>query len=206
MLLGTPSRLVLVVQSEPEPPAAVLQEAMERGHDGVKPQRDRYVMERLIEDYFEEERGGRKEEERLSHETEEGGERARGVPEPKRESRSERRERQKESKSFSQPHRDRLFGLNCVLWTSEGLRRKPSRCSQPIGSRGRISGRVGAKCNVKQAGMFPWQPDVTIAINRWARKQCERQETACSVLKPLRTLVFFKTQTGKVCSGICECV
>lgn len=32
----------------------------------VNPQRDRYVMERLTEDYFEEERG-RKEEERLSH-------------------------------------------------------------------------------------------------------------------------------------------
>lgn len=34
----------------------------------MKPQRDGYVMERLIGDYFEEERGKKKkEEERLSH-------------------------------------------------------------------------------------------------------------------------------------------
>lgn len=57
VLLRFPSCLALVVQCEPESPAPVLKKPTQKGEDEVKPQRVRYVMERLIEDYFEEERG-----------------------------------------------------------------------------------------------------------------------------------------------------
>lgn len=130
----------------------------------MKPQRDGYVMERLIGNYFEEERG-KKEEERLSH-THRVKQRRRdrgmgGVSSKKLCYRSIRTK----EKVFSLLHRDRLFDLNRVLRTSEGLRRRPSRCSQPIGDSGWISGKVLSKCNVKQDGIFPWQHNLTVAIN-----------------------------------------
>ena len=79
-----------------------------RGDDEALPQRDRYVMERLMRTTLREEsRGGEKRGgETESHSAEEG---KRGY------------ERQRESKSFSQLHRDRLSDLNCVLCTSQGL-------------------------------------------------------------------------------------
>lgn len=49
--------LVLVMQGEPQSPAPLLKKAM-REYE-VNPQRNRYVMERLIGDYFEEEKGKR---------------------------------------------------------------------------------------------------------------------------------------------------
>lgn len=100
VLLCAPSCLVLVVQCEPQSPEPFLK----KGDGEVSPQRDRYVMERLVEDYFERGEGGKK--------------RRRDWV-----ILSERRgyERQTESKSFSQLLRDRLFHLNCVLRTSEGL-------------------------------------------------------------------------------------
>lgn len=132
----------------------------------MKPQRDGYVMERLIGDYFEEERGKKKkkEEERLSHThrvKQKEGQRGGGVSSKKVCYRSIRTK----EKVFSLLHRDRLFDLNQVLQTSEGLRRKPSRCSQPTGDSGWISGKVLSKCNVKQDGIFPWQHNLTVAIN-----------------------------------------
>lgn len=57
MLLCAPSFLALVVQCEPQSPATLLKKAMKKGDDEVNPQRDRYVMERLIVDYSGEERG-----------------------------------------------------------------------------------------------------------------------------------------------------
>lgn len=51
---------------------------MKRGDDEAKPQRDRYVMERLIKDYSEEERGEKRGGETESYsqsETEKEGER-----------------------------------------------------------------------------------------------------------------------------------
>lgn len=56
---------------------------MKKGEDEVHPQRDCYVIERLIEDYFEEEKG-KKRGETESHslnETEEEGERKKPVRE-----------------------------------------------------------------------------------------------------------------------------
>ena len=78
-----------------------------RGDDEAHPQRDRYVMERLMRTTLREgSRGGGRGGETESHSAEEG---KRGY------------ERQRESKSFSQLHRDRLSDLNCVLCTSQGL-------------------------------------------------------------------------------------
>lgn len=78
LLLCAPSCLVLVVQCEAQSPATLLKEAMKKGEDEVNPQRDRYVMERLIEHYFEvereKERGGETESYSLK-ETEKEGER-----------------------------------------------------------------------------------------------------------------------------------
>lgn len=66
MLVSTLRCLVLVVQCESQSPAPLLKKATKKGEDEVHPQRDCYVIERLIENYFEEEKG-KKEEERLSH-------------------------------------------------------------------------------------------------------------------------------------------
>lgn len=57
------------------------------------------------------------------------------------------------------------------------FRRKLSRRSQPIGSSGWISGKVGRKCNVKQDGTFPWQQNLAVAINYLEHEQYEREET-----------------------------
>lgn len=126
--------------------------ATKRGEDEENPQRDRYVMwwRDWLGTILRRRDGGRRRDwVILGRESE----RERGYA------------RQRESKSFSQLHRDRLFDLNCVLWTSLGLRRKPSSRSQPIRSRGRISGKVGRKCNVKKDRTFPWQQNLTVAIN-----------------------------------------
>lgn len=103
----------------------------------MKPQRDGYVMERLIGDYFEEERGKKKRgggetESYSKSETEKEGQWGGGVSSKKVCYRSIRTK----EKVFSLLHRDRLFDLNQLLQTSEGLRRKPSRCSQPTGDSG----------------------------------------------------------------------
>lgn len=60
LLLWAPRCLVLVVQCEPQSPTPLLKKAIKKGEDEMNPQRDRYVMERLIEHYFEVEkkRGG----------------------------------------------------------------------------------------------------------------------------------------------------
>lgn len=93
--------------------------------------------------------------------------------------------RQSESKSFSQLHRDRLFYLNCVLWTSSGL----SGRSQPTEDRGWISGKVGRKCNVEQDGTFPWKENLTVAINYLAR---EIKEGGDKTIHRQRRKVSFK--------------
>lgn len=49
--------------------------------------------------------------------------------------------------------------------------------SEPIRSSGWISGKVGRRCNVRRDGTFPWQPNLTVAINYLACLQYEREET-----------------------------
>ena len=103
------------MQCESQSPAPLLKKATKRGHDEVKPQRDRYVLERLLRTILR--RGGKRggETESYSKSETEEGERV-----PSKRGR-EYNERQRETKSLLQLHRDRLFELNCVLWTSEGL-------------------------------------------------------------------------------------
>lgn len=65
------------------------------------------------------------------------------------------------------------------------FRQKLSRRSQPIGSGGWISRKVGRKCKVKPDGTFPRQQNLTVAVNCLAHKQYEREETKhCMGAKP----------------------
>lgn len=164
VLLCAPSRrLVLVVKCEPQPPTPLLKKAAK-----VRGWWSEATKRRLCdgEADFEEERGKKKRgggetESYSKSETEKEGQWGGGVSSKKVCYRSIRTK----EKVFSLLHRDRLFDLNQLLQTSEGLRRKPSRCSQPTGDSGWISGKVLSKCNVKQDGIFPWQHNLTVAIN-----------------------------------------
>lgn len=148
-----------------------------KGDDEKNPQRGCYVMERLIGDYFEEgkKRGGETESYSYSK-WNRGGVREEGAVNSKREGvqASERKQ-----KFLTAAQRQIVWFKLCAMDVSGKL----SRHSQPIGSSDWISGKVGRKCNVKQDGTFPWQQNLTVAINYLAGTiqeggVCQRQKKA----------------------------
>lgn len=110
--------------------------ARKKGDGEVHPQRDCYVMERLTEDYFVRgERGTKRRREWVI-----------------------RSERRGDGDTSVREKVKVLF----YSWTETDCRQrdfrwKLSRRSQPIGSSGWISEKVGRKCKVKPDGTFPWQ-------------------------------------------------
>lgn len=66
--------------------------------------------------------------------------------------------------------------------------------SEPIGSVGWISGKVGRRCNVKRDGTFPWQLNLTVAINYLACSQYEREETDDAQMRCSKKKEAFKNE------------